>query len=137
MGDNAAFMAEITAFVNKAKANQDQVVRAAGLRILGQLVQMSPVDTGRFRGNWLVGFDNPPGGTLAEVDRDGAQTIARGALVIDQFKVGTTAVYFTNNLPYAYPLEMGHSQQAPGGMVRITVADFQRFFDAAVMEVKP
>lgn len=136
MAENAAFIASINAFVTKAKANQEQVIRAVSLRILARLVQMSPVDTGRFRGNWLVGFNNAPDGTSEEVDRDGTQTIARGGLVIEQFKVGMTAVYFTNNLPYAYQLEMGHSQQAPGGMVRITAAEFQQFFDAAAREVK-
>jgi len=136
MAENDAFMVAINAFVLRAKDNQEQVIRAVSLRILARLVQMSPVDTGRFRGNWLVGFNNAPTGTTAEVDPDGTQTLARGSLVIEQFKVGMTAVYFTNNLPYAYPLEMGHSQQAPGGMVRITAAEFQQFFDAAAQEVK-
>lgn len=136
MAENDAFMVAINAFVLRAKDNQEQVIKAASLRILARLVQMSPVDTGRFRGNWLVGFNNAPTSTTAEVDPDGSQTLARGSLVIEQFKVGMTAVYFTNNLPYAYPLEMGHSQQAPGGMVRITAAEFQQFFDAAAQEVK-
>ncbi|AFH14959.1 HK97 gp10 family phage protein [Cronobacter sakazakii] len=136
MSENTAFMASINAFVDSAKANQETVVRAASLRILARLVQMSPVDTGRFRGNWLVGFNNAPDGTLATVDKTGTETIARGSLVIEQFKVGMASVYFTNNLPYAYALEMGHSQQAPGGMVRITAAEFQHFFNAAVQEVQ-
>lgn len=131
MAENAAFIASINAFVTKAKANQEQVIRAVSLRIHARLVQMSPVLTGRFRGNWQVGFNTPPQGTLDVYDKSGDETIARGALVIEQFKVGMTAVYFTNNLPYAYRLEFGHSQQAPGGMVRITAAEFQQFFDAA------
>ncbi|WP_431622766.1 hypothetical protein [Enterobacter hormaechei] len=43
MGENTAFLAEITAFVNKAKANQEAVVRTVGIKILNQLVMMSPV----------------------------------------------------------------------------------------------
>ncbi|WP_324661461.1 hypothetical protein [Enterobacter bugandensis] len=43
MDDNKAFTAAITAFVDKAKANQEAVVRAVGIRILNQLVMMSPV----------------------------------------------------------------------------------------------
>ncbi|ELY2906063.1 HK97 gp10 family phage protein [Cronobacter dublinensis] len=136
MSENASFMASINAFVDRAKANQETVVRVASLRILVRLVQMSPVDTGRFRGNWLVGFNNVPDGTLATVDKTGSETIARGSLVIEQFKVGMTSVYFTNNLPYALSLELGHSSQAPAGMVRVTAAEFQRFFDAAAQEVR-
>ncbi|EPK6501896.1 TPA: HK97 gp10 family phage protein [Klebsiella quasipneumoniae subsp. quasipneumoniae] len=137
MADNDPFVAAVNAFVLRAKENQEQVIRAVSLRILARLVQMSPVDTGRFRGNWLVGFNNAPGGTLEAFDKEGDDTIARESLVIEQFKVGMTAVYFTNNLPYAYPLEFGHSSQAPGGMVRITAAEFQQFFDAAAQEVNP
>jgi len=136
MSENAAFMASINAFVSKAKANQEQVLRAVFLRIHTRLVMKSPVLTGRFRGNWQIGLDKQPEGTLDVFDKTGSETIARGALVIEQFKVGMHSVYFTNNLPYAYALEMGHSQQAPGGMVRITAAEFQRFFDAAAQEVR-
>ncbi|ELY5803494.1 HK97 gp10 family phage protein [Cronobacter sakazakii] len=136
MSENAAFMASINAFVDRAKANQEQVIRKVFLGIHTRLVMMSPVLTGRFRGNWQIGLDNLPEGTLDVYDKTGTETIARGALVIEQFKVGMKSVYFTNNLPYAYALEMGHSQQAPGGMVRITAAEFQRFFDAAAKEVR-
>jgi hypothetical protein len=194
MADNDAFMQAITAFVDTAKANQAQVVRATGIRILAQLVQMSPVGNpelwkvnstatayndavfehnetqrqepanltptgrlkkrarvsdsmdikslagytgGRFRGNWQVGLDAVPQGETGRVDKSGGKTLAAGTLVIEQFRVGMEAVYFTNNVPYAYPLEFGHSTQAPGGMVRITAADFQRHFQAAISEVKP
>ena len=193
MAENDAFMQAITAFVDKAKANQAQVVCATGIRILTQLVQMSPVGNpelwevnttakgyndavsehndaqrqdpanltptgrlkkrarvsdsmdikapagytgGRFRGNWQVGLDAAPQGETGQVDKSGGKTLAAGTLVIERFRVGMQAVYFTNNVPYAYPLEFGHSSQAPGGMVRITAADFQRHFQAAVLEVK-
>lgn len=136
MAGNEAFLVAIQAFIDKAQANQEQIIRSVGIRILTRLVQKSPVDTGRFRGNWLVGFENQPAGVHAEIDPGGAATIERGLLMIEQFKVGTNAVYFTNNLPYAYPLEMGHSKQAPGGMVRITAAEFQQFFQAAAQEIK-
>lgn len=193
MAENDAFMQAITAFVDKAKTNQAQVVRATGIRILTQLVQMSPVGNpdlwevnatakayndavaehndaqrndpanltptgrlkkrarvsdsmdikapagytgGRFRGNWQVGLDAAPQGETGQVDKSGGKTLATGTLVIERFRVGMQAVYFTNNVPYAYPLEFGHSSQAPGGMVRITAADFQRHFQAAVSEVK-
>jgi hypothetical protein len=35
-------------------------------------------------------------------------------------------IYLTNSLPYARRLEYGWSKQAPAGMVRITVANFER-----------
>ena len=192
MSENSAFIADITAFVNKAKANQDAVVRAIGIRILNQLVMMSPVGNpelweinqtaasynravydhneaqrtdpanltktgrlkkkarvvdgmdikappgytgGRFRGNWQVSFDAPTTEENGRIDKTGDLTKAAGNYTLSLFKVGMSSIYFCNNVPYAYPLEMGHSTQAPGGMVRITAAEFQRFFDEAIREV--
>lgn len=192
MGENAAFMAEITAFVNKAKVNQEAVVRAVGIKILNQLVMISPVGNpelwevnqtavaynkavydhnqtqlmdpanrtktgrlkkkarvtdsmdinapagytgGRFRGNWQVSFDAPTTDETGRIDKTGDLTKAAGNYTLSLFKVGMKSIYFCNNVPYAYPLEMGHSTQAPGGMVRITAAEFQRFFEEAVREV--
>ncbi|MCR6470463.1 hypothetical protein NUX24_20060 [Enterobacter sp. HG048] len=192
MSDNNAFTAAITAFVDKAKANQEAVVRAVGIRILNQLVMMSPVGNpelwginqtaasynqavydhneaqksdpanltktgrlkkkarlvdgmdikappgytgGRFRGNWQVSFDAPTTDETGRVDKTGNLTKAAGNYTLSLFKVGMKAIYFCNNVPYAYRLEMGHSTQAPGGMVRITAAEFQRFFEEAVREV--
>ncbi|ENU4085876.1 hypothetical protein PIG65_21890 [Enterobacter sp. FR 78] len=192
MSDNKAFTAAITAFVDKAKANQEAVVRAVGIRILKQLVMMSPVGNpelwsinqtaasynqavydhneaqksdpnnltktgrlkkkarlvdemdikappgytgGRFRGNWQVSFDAPTTDETGRVDKTGNLTKAAGNYTLSLFKVGMKAIYFCNNVPYAYRLEMGHSSQAPGGMVRITAAEFQRFFEEAVREV--
>lgn len=192
MDNNKAFTAAITAFVDKAKANQEAVVRAVGIRILNQLVMMSPVGNpelwginqtaasynqavydhneaqksdpgnltktgrlkkkarlvdgmdnkappgytgGRFRGNWQVSFDAPTTDETGRVDKTGNLTKSAGNYTLSLFKVGMKAIYFCNNVPYAYRLEMGHSSQAPGGMVRITAAEFQRFFGEAVREV--
>ncbi|MCB5947667.1 hypothetical protein [Enterobacter sp. TCD1-1] len=192
MNDNKAFTAAVSAFVDKAKANQEAVVRAVGIRILNQLVMMSPVGNpelwginqtaasynqavydhneaqksdpnnltktgrlkkkarlvdgmdikappgytgGRFRGNWQVSFDAPTTDETGRVDKTGNLTKAAGNYTLSLFKVGMKAIYFCNNVPYAYRLEMGHSSQAPEGMVRITAAEFQRFFEEALREV--
>ncbi|WP_016596358.1 hypothetical protein, partial [Yersinia pestis] len=78
---------------------------------------------GRFRGNWQVSLDVQQEGETGRKDPNGNITIAVGNYMIEQFKVGTKAIYFTNNVPYAYPLEFGHSSQAPSGMIRITAED--------------
>jgi hypothetical protein len=86
---------------------------------------------GRFRGNWMFSIGSPDNATTDEVDPSGRNASARitnGAL---EFKAGETA-YITNSLPYAIPLEYGHSTQAPGGMVRITVARFQQIVLEAI-----
>lgn len=90
---------------------------------------------GRFRGNWQVGLDVQPEGETGRIDPNGNITMAVGNYMIEQFKVGTKAIYFTNNVPYAYRLEFGHSSQAPNGMIRITAEDAAKYFVEAANEV--
>lgn len=78
---------------------------------------------GRFRGNWYVSIGSKSNATSKKVDPGGGDTIARGESVLVSAKAGPP-IYITNNLPYAVRLEYGWSKQAPGGMVRIAVAEF-------------
>lgn len=86
---------------------------------------------GRFRGNWQFSIGAPAEGELDQVDPAGGATLAKLRLQVEQLTIGQTA-YIVNNLPYAVPLEYGHSKQAPGGMVRITLARFQQIVDEAI-----
>lgn len=86
---------------------------------------------GRFRGNWQFSIDTPAEGVLDQIDPSGNVTIAVLRTQVQSLTAGQTA-YIVNNLPYAVPLEYGHSQQAPGGMVRITLARFQQIVDEAI-----
>ncbi|EKN4881425.1 hypothetical protein [Yersinia enterocolitica] len=90
---------------------------------------------GRFRGNWQVGLDAQPDGETGRIDKSGNMTLAVGNYMLEQFKVGTKAIYFTNNVPYALELELGHSSQAPSGLVRITALEAKKYFDEAASEV--
>lgn len=85
---------------------------------------------GRFRGNWQFSIGTPAEGTLDQVDPAGGVTLAKLRLQVQALTAGETA-YIVNNLPYGIPLEYGHSTQAPGGMVRITLARFQQIVDEA------
>lgn len=86
---------------------------------------------GRFRGNWMFGIGAPDGATTEEVDPSGSKSTARIVNGVLEFRAGDVA-YITNSLPYAIPLEFGHSTQAPGGMVRVTAARFQQIVEAAI-----
>ncbi|WP_265524409.1 hypothetical protein [Providencia rustigianii] len=189
-----SFMRSVNLFVEKSQSDMEAVVKKTGVKILAQLVQMSPVGNpelwevnqtavsynqavfehneelrkdpnnltpkrgllkkrvrvndsmdikappgytgGRFRGNWQVTFDSPADGETGRVDKSGNMTKAVGNYVLEQFKVGMNAIYFTNNVPYAYRLEMGHSRQAPNGMIAITAENVGKFFRDAIAEMK-
>lgn len=86
---------------------------------------------GRFRGNWMFGIGAPDGTTTEELDPSGIKSNARIANGVLEFHAGDVA-YITNSLPYAIPLEFGHSTQAPNGMVRVTLAHFQKTVENVV-----
>lgn len=108
-----------------------QVVRKITLDVFNNVVMMTPVDSGRARGNWQVATGEAPAGTVEMTDPSGATVMAQVAGEVGQMEPGDV-VYLVNNLPYARPLEDGHSQQAPGGMVALTVQRFQPIADAAI-----
>lgn len=114
----------------KQKASVDTVARKATFALFNAVQQRSPVDTGRFRGNWQATQGAPAVGTTNATDPNGSK--AQGeALKALSFPAGDT-VYFTNNLPYARRLEYGYSRQAPAGMVRLSVREFSAAVKAAL-----
>lgn len=129
------FGLDIARFVEKAKAAPEQVVRKVGLDLASRVVLRSPVDTGRFRANWNVAFGRVDTLTTPSTDKTGGKTLERVRVQLNGWTPGQD-IYLTNSLPYAIPLEYGWSKkQAPQGMVRITVAEFQTFVNAAVAEL--
>ena len=134
-GKQGSFGLQLAEFAEQAKEAVDASLREVVIELGNSLIRMSPVDTGRFRGNWQFSVDTPAGGTLTDLDPTGTETSARLAGDSILFKAGETA-YIVNNLPYAIPLEYGHSDQAPGGMVRVTLARFQQIVEDAIRNHK-
>lgn len=117
----ANFSADISRFITRANGNMDKAVAQAAVLVAQGVVLKSPVDTGRFRANWVFGKYFPQG-TVSALDPSGAATIAKIAGQVTGVKAGGE-IWLVNNLPYAGKLEYGHSQQAPYGMVRTTLAN--------------
>ncbi|VVO79601.1 hypothetical protein PS870_01722 [Pseudomonas fluorescens] len=86
---------------------------------------------GRFRANWNFSIGSVDNSFRVHPDPTGSEATARLVAGAIEFKAGETA-FIVNNLPYAIPLEFGHSTQAPGGMVRVTVARFQQIVLEAI-----
>lgn len=133
-GLNGSFAATLQQFADQAKADMDEVFRKVVIEIGSSVIRLSPVDTGRFRGNWQLTIDAPASASLDNYDKEGHETIAQLVSDAQPLTFGQTA-YIVNNLIYAIPLEYGHSQQALAGMVRITRERFQDIVAQAIREV--
>ncbi len=125
MADVFQFSLELGKVAEELTTEQVQLMtKKLALTALERVVMRSPVDTGRFRGNWNVSVDAPDTSVSGAVDKTGQATITEGAAKIEgagPFQ----AIYLSNNLAYGPALENGHSKQAPGGMVALTYAELQ------------
>lgn len=110
-------------------AKSNQTVRAICLWFYGLVTAKSPVDTGRFRGNWNVAI-NAEDSTVdpdANMNSVAGNDEQNGAIMATADFFGGDTVYISNGLPYAMPLEFGHSQQAPQGIVRTSVLELKSY----------
>lgn len=129
------FTLDIQAFVAKAKKNPETVMRSVSLKLFSAIIKASPVDTGRFRGNWQTTGVTPATGLIAGVDPTGNKAVNSAATFITNAPSWYTFT-LTNNLPYAERLEYGWSKQAPTGVVRVNVIRFQQLINEEAAKVR-
>lgn len=119
----------------RAGEKAELVVRRAALELQSGMIEKSPVDTGRFKGNWQVGVGQLNADTNQAADKSGQGALGRTAVALETWKPGQT-IFLSNSLPYARRLEDGWSQQAPSGMVRLTVQAYTDAVRKAAESVK-
>jgi hypothetical protein len=121
---SGAFTLALQQFAAKAEANADAAVRGVVLEVQSRLILRSPVDTGRFRGNWRYSVGQAAEGTVETGGTSESPAPPPEPPVMGPGE-GIGRVHFlANNLPYAMALERGHSMQAPQGLVALTVMEF-------------
>lgn len=130
-----SFALDVSKFVEKAKKNPETVMRQVSIKLFSAIIKASPVDTGRFRMNWMASGATPASGTTDATDKSG--NTATGNATSFVLKASDWREFtLTNNLPYAQRLEYGWSQQAPQGMVRTNVSRFQQLINEEANKVK-
>ena len=107
------------------KEQAPQFIRKIALELLKKVTMKSPVDTGRFRANWMVGIGGADETTTNSTVND---AMMRGSIVLTAYRA-LKQIHISNNLPYAAALEHGHSQQAPLGVAEISVAEIEAHFN--------
>ncbi|WP_137107761.1 HK97 gp10 family phage protein [Azospirillum argentinense] len=99
----------------------DDLTKRLALAIYNGVVMKTPVATGMARANWqiLVHGDQV---AVREVGDHSAEDLAQ----LSSFKVvGQGKILIANGVSYIKALEYGHSQKAPEGMVRVTMAEVE------------
>lgn len=119
MAKNRGWSTPPSMFTGVVEEQLSQRVRVIAMAMLNEIVLRSPVDTGRFRGNNIVSVGGPVYTTTENLDKSGGETIQRGLSAMSGLEP-YTQVFIQNNLPYAGPLEDGHSKQAPAGIYAVS-----------------
>lgn len=143
------FKADLTKWVQKAKGKQDAVVRKIVIDLGKSIIMKNPVGDGKYwkmpvpkgyvggrsRANWMYGNGVMPSGAVDNIDPSGSKTIAK--LVAQVSSTPTASVHWiANSLPYIRRLEEGWSRQAPQGMVRLTIEEFQQTVRKAANSIR-
>jgi hypothetical protein len=127
-----SFAGDIHKFTIKTNLAADKVLRGTVLGLFGNIIQRTPVDTGRLRSNWQVSIGSYPAETVTQTP---AIAVTKGNAEIGKAQM-KDSIYIVNNLPYAHVIELGSSKQAPQGMISVTVAEFKREVDKQARRAK-
>lgn len=119
------FALDLSKAIEKAKDNAELVARKITLELFSNVILKSPVDTGRFRANWNCSIGSADKSTSAATDKEGSGAIGRMRAEVTKFTLNGQSIFLSNSLPYAERLENGWSDQAPQGMVRLSVMEVQ------------
>lgn len=118
-----SFTVDLSRLVETAKGKTDLVVKKVMLETFSKVIYKSPVRSGRFRANWIIGYSSPDRTTSLNTDKSGTGTIGQIASEITGAKLDGKSIYLTNSLVYSLSLENGNSKQSPQGMVKITLME--------------
>lgn len=99
-------------------------IKKLGFDLYSMIVYKSPVDTGRFRMNWGIGFTSDAAGT-------------NNVQILNTYPSSLPDIFITNNLPYSEVIENGmftrkpetpktiggYSKQAPHGVIKPSLSE--------------
>mgnify|MGYP000939188423 CR=1 FL=1 len=102
--------------------NPEKHMQQAAAAVGTMVIIKTPVLDGYLKASWNFAVGRMDK-TLQQPANNSLMKLAQG---VDDFRIGQQA-YFVNAQPYAFKIEyLGHSMQAPQGMLRISIADWQQ-----------
>lgn len=131
--ETKAFNDHIKQFASQAQIEIPKAIKKFAFDLLKRIIMKSPVDTGRSRAGWFVALDKLGSGQYVAVGKTGSNVSAeairegrsKGGFIDHTKGVTDMWVEIINGVEYAIFLEYGHSQQAPYGMVRVSMREMR------------
>lgn len=127
-----SFFKTINAWVENVDKSLDEVVKHIVIELGADLIELTPVDTGRLKGNWIMSINGETYHSNIRYDDTGDVTFRELLDKVKSLSAGDIA-YIANRLLYSEIIEWGGSpRKAPEGMLRVTAARFEHYVDEAV-----
>lgn len=127
-----SFADQVAKFVLDATTAIEDTAKEILIEVGDSLVVLTPVLTGRLKGNWQMTVGSPSTQSLIRYDRTGEETRADIWNKVHNFELGQVA-FIVNNLTYSEIIEYGGSPlKAPDGMLRVTEAKFDHIIKLAI-----
>lgn len=128
-----SFGDDVRKFAQKSGRSLERIVRETELELYRSVINDTPVDEGRLQANWFLSQGAESTETTDNVGRNAVGSVETGLAAMPFPRKS----YLTNNLPYAIPIEEGHSTvKAPQGMVRKNIRRITAVMRALVREHK-
>ncbi|MEN6621489.1 MAG: HK97-gp10 family putative phage morphogenesis protein [Smithella sp.] len=112
------FITDINKFIDKVKGKETEFLKQFSQDLAEKIVTRTPVKTGFARASWYPAINdniNPP-----KLDPQKKGGYIQADFSFRNAKIGDR-LFILNNANYIKKLEFGSSQQAPQGMVRVTL----------------
>lgn len=130
-----SFTSDLDKFKRRTLDKYSRVKRLSAFDLFAAIVLETPVDKGVLRNNWFASIGTPSDEKTEVEDPSGASTISRIKSSLQGSDLEDD-IFFTNNLPYAAPIEFdGISGKAPEGMVRVNVLRWETIVQSNVRRV--
>ena len=120
---------DLRRFARLTEAKQERVFKGSFIDVGNQMDFKSPIKSGAFKSSWI----GATGSVNEDIFAPGRDAVGSLTAMLQGFRVGDVFLY-TNSQPYAIPLELGSSEQAPNGMVRLTARNWQRIVNQNIRD---
>jgi len=125
------FSDRVRAFNKKIKEEHRRNATRVAMAVFQGVTSRSPVDKGKFRMSWTLSEGQPATQPTVGSGLGGATSGSPGPARSPRISGNVPffpTFYVSNAMPYGPALEAGSSDQAPGGMVDLTVAEVESRF---------
>lgn len=129
--ENLAFdIQEFNKFINRfvdvvVPEMFNEFVRFIAIEAYSRIIDRTPVDTGRARGNWTLNIGRPVEFSGPGTRRQVESMIRQAERTLERLEFGKS-VWIANGVEYIIWLEQGSSRKAAEGMVSVTLEELKQ-----------